>query len=115
MENNTAVPATRRKAAQRQRQAALGIQRVEVKLSARERETLAALCRLRAPSGDPYTADEYISTLIRRDMERYQAQLQALAGQTCQHCNNPLPQGCGGAFDGEHACWRTRGNKTLTL
>ena len=40
-----------RKQAQRARQAALGIKRVEVALSTREREQLEHLCRARAGSG----------------------------------------------------------------
>ncbi|WP_421170976.1 hypothetical protein [Aeromonas dhakensis] len=50
-----------RKEAQRKRQAALGIKRVEVALSTREREQLETLRRARAGSG-AYSADEYIST-----------------------------------------------------
>lgn len=42
-----------RKQAQRARQAALGIKRVEVALSTREREQLEHLCRARAGSGEP--------------------------------------------------------------
>ncbi|EQB2599488.1 hypothetical protein ACYHQE_003130 [Aeromonas salmonicida] len=63
-----------RKQAQRYRDAALGIQRVEVRLSIREREQLETLRRARAGSGEPYSADEYISTLLRRDWERWQQQ-----------------------------------------
>ncbi|WP_314924533.1 hypothetical protein [Aeromonas piscicola] len=108
-------PATKRKQDQRKRRAALGIKRVEVALSKPERQQLGHLCIARAGAGEPYSADEYISTLIRRDWEKYLEQLRVLAGQTCQHCLRPLPGGCGGAFDGEHACWRTQGNKTMAL
>lgn len=104
-----------RKARQRERHAGLGIQRVEVKLSARERDQLTQLCRLRAGGGEPYSIDEYLSTLIRRDWERWQEQEAALASQTCQHCERLLPGGCGGAFDGEAACWLTRGKRDLAL
>lgn len=104
-----------RKARQRERHAGLGIQRVEVKLSAREREQLTQLCRLRASGGEPYSADEYLSTLIRRDWERWQKQEAELASQTCRHCEYPLLEGCGGTFDGEVACWLTRGKRALAL
>ena len=107
--------AKERKQAQRARQAALGIKRVEVVLSTREREQLEHLCRARAGSGEPYSADEYISTLLRRDWERWQQQQAELAAQACQHCGNPLPGGCTGAFKGEAACWHTSGDKTLAL
>lgn len=62
---NTAKDARARKEAQRARQAALGIKRVEVALSTREREQLETLrcARAGSGSGEPYSADEYISTL----------------------------------------------------
>ncbi|WP_290434978.1 hypothetical protein [Aeromonas caviae] len=40
---------------------------MEVAISTREREQLEHLRRARAGSGEPYSADEYISTLLRRD------------------------------------------------
>ncbi|WP_270821288.1 MULTISPECIES: hypothetical protein [Aeromonas] len=108
-------PATKRKQDQRARRAALGIKRVEVALSTREREQLETLRRARAGSGEPYSADEYISTLLRRDWEWWQQQQAELAAQACQHCGNPLPGGCGGTFKGEAACWHTTGEKILAL
>lgn len=107
--------AAKRKQAQRARRAALGIKRVEVALSERERQQLDLLRIARAETGEPYSADEYISTLIRRDWERWQEQEAELAGQTCQHCDSPLPQGCGGTFDGDAACWLTRNKRALAL
>ncbi|MFB0774644.1 hypothetical protein [Aeromonas salmonicida] len=107
--------ATKRKQAQRARRAALGIKRVEVALSERERQQLDHLRIARAGSGEPYSADEYISTLIRRDWELWQQQQAELAAKSCQHCGNPLPGGCGGTFQGEAACWHTSGFKELAL
>ena len=107
--------ATKRKQAQRARRAALGIKRVEVALSERERQQLDHLRIVRDGSGDPYSADEYVSTLIRRDWEKWQAQEAELQKQTCQHCNCELPKGCGGAFKGQGECWHTQGDKTLAL
>lgn len=104
-----------RKQAQRSRDAALGIQRVEVRLSTREREQLETLRRARAGSGEPYSTDEYISTLLRRDWEYWQQQQAELAVQTCPNCECALPEGCGGTFKGEADCWRTSGDKTLAL
>lgn len=112
---NTAKDAKTRKEAQRKRQAALGIKRVEVALSTREREQLETLRRARAGSGEPYSTDEYISTLLRRDWERWQQQQAELATQACQHCGNQLPGGCAGTFKGEAACWHTTEAKTLAL
>lgn len=107
--------ATKRKQAQRARRAALGIKRVEVALSERERQQLETLRIARAGSGDPYSADEYISTLIHRDWDRWQAQEAELQKQTCQHCNCALPKGCGGAFKGQSECWHTSEAKTIAL
>ncbi|EPC4028509.1 hypothetical protein ACRZOU_004324 [Aeromonas salmonicida] len=107
--------ATKRKQAQRARRAALGIKRVEVALSERERQQLDHLRIARAGSGEPYSADEYISTLIRRDWERWLEQEAELKQQTCQNCEYALPKGCGGAFKGEPECWHTQGDKTLAL
>ena len=104
-----------RKQAQRSRDAALGIQRVEVRLSIREREQLETLRSARAGSGEPYSADEYISTLLRRDWERWQQQQAELAKQICPNCECALPAGCGGTFKGETACWHTAEAKTLAL
>lgn len=107
--------ATGRKAHQRERQAALGIKRVEVQLSERERGQLKMLCQLRATCSEPYTADEYISTLIRRDWERWLAQEAELKQVSCEHCQQEAPSGCRGAFYGEAACWLTQGKKDLAL
>lgn len=50
--------------------------------------------------------------------KRKQAQRQQqaeLAAQTCPNCECALPEGCGGTFKGEAACWHTSGDKTLAL
>ncbi|WHF39802.1 hypothetical protein [Aeromonas salmonicida] len=107
--------ATKRKQAQRARRANLGIKRVEVALSERERQQLEHLRIARAGSGEPYSADEYISTLIRRDWERWLDQEAELRKQTCQNCECALPEGCGGTFKGESACWHTTGAHALAL
>lgn len=77
--------ATKRKQVQRARRAALGIRRVEVALSERERQQLDHLRIARAGSGEPYSADEYISTLtelrlriarrVRRNLQRRESLL----------------------------------------
>lgn len=107
--------ATKRKQEQRARRATLGIKRVEVALSERERQQLDHLRIARAGSGEPYSADEYISTLIRRDWERWLEQEAELKKQVCPNCDCTLPEGCGGTFKGEEACWHTKGEKTLAL
>ncbi len=68
--------AAERKRKSRARLAKFNIKRIEVGLSESERETLAMLCQVRAGEGkEPYSVDEYISTLIRRDKERLAQQL----------------------------------------
>ncbi|MEL3915608.1 hypothetical protein [Aeromonas caviae] len=84
-------------------------------LSTGEREQLETLRRARAGSGEPYSADEYIRTLLRRDWERWLQQQTELAAQACQHCGNQLPGGCAGTFKGEATCWHTWGDKGLGL
>lgn len=70
--------AAERKRKSRERRAKFNIKRIEVGLSESERETLSMLCQVRAGEGkEPYSVDEYISTLIRRDKERLEQQLAA--------------------------------------
>ncbi|OCA63020.1 hypothetical protein A9R10_08265 [Aeromonas piscicola] len=107
--------AKQRKQEQRARRTALGIKRVEVALSERERQQLDHLCIARAGSSEPYSADEFISTLIRRDWERWLEQEANLSTTTCQHCGNKLPGGCGGTYRGEAACWLTWGGREIAL
>lgn len=109
------IDATKRKQAQRARRAALGIKRVEVALSERERQQLETLRIARAGSGEPYSADEYISTLIRRDWERWLEQEAELKKQVCPNRDCTLPEGCGGTFKGEAECWLTAGEKKIAL
>ncbi len=59
----------KRKQKERARKEALGIRRIEVQLSEKEREHLDELCRVRAGIGEPYTTDEFISLLIHRNWE----------------------------------------------
>lgn len=107
------MTATQRKKAQRERQAKLEIKVVEVKLSKAERQTLAQNCQVRGGVSGPYGADEYISTLIRRDNERLQQQLAELG--CCGKCGSPLPGGCDGLFKGDSACWHTEQARALML
>lgn len=111
----TPKDAKARKEAQRKRDKVLGIERVEVRLSIREREQLKTLCAARAGAGEPYSADEYLSTMIRRDWEHWQEQEATFKQQLCPNCNSPLPQGCCGTFKGELACWFTVWNQTIAL
>ncbi len=106
------TPAERKKA-QRDRLAKFEIKVVEVKLSKRERETLAQNCKVRGGVRGAYDADEYIATLIRRDAERLEQQLAELG--CCGKCGSPLPGGCDGLFKGDGECWHTDKAKSLML
>lgn len=107
------MDAKTRKQKERDRKAALGIKRIEVQLSEKERERLDELCRVRAGVGEPYTADEFISLLIHRNWEQLQSQLAELG--TCKKCGSTLPEGCSGLFKGDSACWHTKDAKALSL
>lgn len=98
-----------RKQAQREREKAFDIKRVEVPLSKTEREMLLAGCEFRGG----YTATEYIATLIRRDFERIQETKETLGN--CQHCNRPLPQGCKRQHKGHKDCFHTLEARKLSL
>ena len=102
-----------RKQKERGRKSSLGIKRIEVQLSEKERERLDELCRVRAGVGEPYTVDEFISLLIHRNWEQLKQQLAELG--TCKKCGSALPEGCGGLFKGDAGCWHTRGAKVLSL
>lgn len=107
------MDAKTRKQKERDRKAALGIKRIEVQLSEKERERLDELCRVRAGVGEPYTADEFISLLIHRNWEQLQSQLAELG--TCKKCGYVLPEGCGGLFKGDAECWHTKDATQLQL
>lgn len=90
-----------RKRKQRANAERFGVKEVNVKLSGSEREILDNLCKVRAGVGnEPYTRDEYISTLIRRDNERLIKQLKKYCGK----CDLPLTQSCGGVYKGSPDC-----------
>lgn len=105
--------ARERKRRQRERLQSFDIRVVEVKLSVTERDQLARNCEIRGGVRGAYDADEYISTLIRRDTERLNRQLKKLG--SCPKCKSPLPEGCGGLLKGDAECWHHAKNKALSL
>lgn len=89
---------------------------IQVTLQAVEMARLMELCKARAVIGDPYSYDEFVSTLIARDWERYQQQLAELDSRgPCKKCGNPLPAGCSGLFKGDAACYLTTDHRELML
>lgn len=94
----------RRKREQRERDAAAGVVETALRLGAGEAAMLAESRVERGSQGEPYTATEYINTLIRRDYELLQQQRGVVAGRICEYCRKPLPRGCGGVWRGELPC-----------
>ena len=88
-----AMSAAERKAAQRAREAQNGIEKVEIHLSSSEMETLQHNCALRRPGREPYSADEYIATLIHRDDAVLREQMAAMGDRICPKRGVSLPVG----------------------
>lgn len=89
---------------------------IHVSLQAVELSRLNELCKVRAVIGDPYSHDEFISTLIARDWERLQRQLAEIEQRgPCKKCGSPLPSGCEGLFKGDASCYLTSERRELLL
>lgn len=112
-EQETKAP--NRKAAQRERDRQAGVKRVELRLPAALAEKLENGMVVRGAGLGPYGIQEYIETLIEMDAERLALQLEQLAQVPCEYCGLALPEGCGGSFKGEGACFKTREEKQLLL
>lgn len=112
-EKNEAQPS--RKAAQRARDKASGTKRVELRLSAEMAAKLEQACTVRGGSLGPYEIQEYLITLMEKDFESLALHLEQLAQAPCSYCGKVLPEGCGGSFRGEGACFKTREEKQLML
>ena len=104
-----------RKEAQRLRDSAMGIERIEVRFSARTLSMVRFGCQVRGGLQDPYGLNEYLDTLVRQDYERLKVQVKALEGQACEQCHKPLPQGCGGQYPGYANCWFKHSSLSLLL
>lgn len=100
--------AAERKAAQRARQAEIGMKKVEVMLDARELEMLERNCAARRPGREPYDVDEYIATLIRRDNDALKLHIRSISKRRCARCGDTIPvSNC--VLAGDSKCWVTRG------
>lgn len=107
--------AAKRKAEQRARDEAAGIAVLEVRMGPSEAAMLATGRELRGSQGEPYTATEYINTLIRRDHELLQQQRGVVENRICEYCRKPLPRGCGGVWRGELPCAIPQLERALAL
>jgi len=102
-----------KKAAQRARQKAMGMAKVEVVLSIKDREQLARNCEVRGGVRGKYSADEYLATLLRNDTKRLDEQLLNIG--SCEGCTLELPEGCQGVCKGQNDCWHTHKARELML
>lgn len=108
-------PEAIRKAEQRARDAEAGVDELRVRIGPIEAAQLAEGQQFRASDGEPYTATEYVLTLIRRDHELLQQQRGVVAGKICEHCRKPMPRGCGGVWAGELPCLIPQLERALAL
>lgn len=108
-------PEAIRKAEQRARDAEGGVDELRVRIGPIEAAQLAEGQQFRASNGEPYTATEYVLTLIRRDHELLQQQRGVVAGKICEHCRKPMPRGCGGVWAGELPCLIPQLERALAL
>lgn len=96
--------AANRKAEQRERDKVAGVDELRVRIGPIEAAQLAEGLEFRAFGDEPYTATEYILTLIRRDADLIKQQRGVVESKSCAHCRKPLPRGCGGVWAGELPC-----------
>lgn len=108
-----ALSDAQKKAAQRQREKDLGVVTLGVKLSATENEQIETACKIRGGVRGPYDKDEYIATLIRRDLSMLESQLLQIG--ECKGCKIDLPDGCGGVCKGQSDCFHHLEYRDLML
>lgn len=104
-----------RKREQRARDEAAGIVEIDIRLGPVELAMLREGQEVRGGLSGPYSRNEYIATLIRRDSELLQQQRKALEGRICENCRKPLPRGCGGVWGRELACAVSQAGRALEL
>lgn len=103
-EKDERSPEAIRKAEQRARDAAAGVGELRVRLEPGVAARLALAQQIRGGQGEPYTATEYINTLILRDLDLLQQQCESVTKKICISCRKPLPRGCAGVWKGELTC-----------
>lgn len=97
-----------RKAAQRARQAAAGVRKIELVLDEQEIEILERNCAVRRSGRAPYEMGEYIAILIRQDDARVRGRIKSIGKRRCGKCGDALPvQSC--PCSGDSQCWVTTG------
>lgn len=114
-DENGPIPTALRKREQREREKAAGVEVFELKMGPAERAMLAEGQAVRGSKGIPYTATEYLLTLLRNDNRLLEKQRGKLEGRMCKNCQKPLPRGCGGTWAGESRCLLARSEIALEL
>ncbi|SQR03916.1 hypothetical protein [Escherichia coli] len=95
-------------AAQRARQAASGVRKLEIVLDAQEIEMLERNCAARRPGRAPYEFGEYIALLIRQDDARVHGRIKSISRKRCGKCGERVPvNSC--PCNGDSQCWVTKG------
>ena len=107
--------AAKRKREQRERDAAAGVVELTVRIGPAEAAQLAEGLEFRAFGAEPYTATEYLLTLIRRDHDLIRQQRGVVENKICEHCRKPMPRGCGGVWAGELPCALPQLGRALAL
>ena len=108
-------PEAIRKAEQRERDAVAGFEVVPLRLGPVELAMLREGQQARG-GDEPYTAVEYLATLLRRDHAWLQQQQGLAAGRICGQCRKSLPQGCGGFWSAEASvCERAQLERAMQL
>ena len=114
-DENELSPEAQRKREQREREKAAGVEVFELKMGPAERAMLAEGQAARGSQGIPYTATEYLLTLLRNDNRLLEKQRGKLDGRMCKNCQKPLPRGCGGTWARESRCLLARSEIALEL
>lgn len=114
-DENELSPEAQRKREQREREKVAGVEVFELKMGPAERAMLAEGQVARGSKGIPYTATEYLLTLLRNDNRLLAKQRGKLDGRTCKNCQKALPRGCGGTWAGESRCLLARSEIALEL
>jgi hypothetical protein len=104
------TPAQRQKL-RRERLKENGTRRRDWILEPEELRMLSEICKQRRPGRAPYSENEVIGLLIRKN---YKALQKTLVG-TCQRCGKPLSEVSACPFDGEGSCQLTTGRLKLAI
>ncbi len=109
-----AMSPAERQRRRRERLKAEGIARRDGQLEPEEQTMLRELCAGRRPGKDPYTENELLGLLIRKNHADYLRQLRQLSKNPCQKCGETPPvTSCPCA--GDNQCWATRGYRLLEI